>query len=457
MSAWQNYLAENRGRFLDELKDFLRIESVSALPKHKDDVEKAGNWAAERMRQAGIENVKMLPTDGHPVIYGDWLHAGNDKPTILIYGHFDVQPADPFELWETPPFEANIRDGRIYARGANDDKGNMLLPIFAFEALRQTEDGAPINLKFFFEGQEEIGSPDLPKFVATHRELLHCDYVISADGGQFSETEGNIFIGMKGLCALEVSLKGANADLHSGMHGGAVQNPLFALAHVLASIKSLGGKILVDGFYDNVAALSDEDRKHIADVPFDEAVYKESLGVNALFGEAGYSTIERTWARPTLEINGMWGGFQGEGVKTVLPNEAHAKISCRLVADQNPQQIIELLIKHIRENLPPGVTATFKPENSAGDPYLMPADHPGNQAAFEVLTELYVREPYYTRSGGTIPVTGIFLKELGVYTVNFAFALDDEKQHSPNEFFRLSSFDLGQKAYCKLLHRIASK
>lgn len=451
--TWQTYLTENKIRFLEELLDFLRIPSISSLPGHADDVRDAGNWVMARMNAAGIEHVEMMETEGHPVVYGDWLHAPG-KPTILIYGHFDVQPVDPLELWESPPFEPTIRDGRVYARGANDDKGNMLTPILATEALLQTVGKLPVNVKFFFEGQEEIGSPTLPPFVEAHKEKFTCDMVISSDGGQYSDTQPELAIGLRGLAALQIDVRGPNVDVHSGMYGGAIANPIHALTQIIASMRAPDGKILVAGFYDRVRELTAEDRGHIAAVPHNDDSFKAQIEIEATYGEPGYSTLERIWARPTLEVNGIWGGFQGEGTKTVLPSAAHAKITCRLVADQDPAEIVQLLTTHIHVNTPSGVQVTVKPEVSAADPYLMPVDHPGNVAARDVHLELYGKEPFYVRSGGSIPFCSLFQKVLGVYTVNFAFALNDEKQHSPNEFFRLHNFDRGQKAYCMLLERL---
>ena len=452
--TWQTYLNEQQDRFLAELLDFLHIPSVSALPEHAADVHRAAEWVAGRMRAAGIESVQILPTGGHPVVYGDWLHAPG-KPTVLIYGHFDTQPADPLELWDHPPFEPVVRDGRVYARGASDDKGNMLPPILAVEALLRTTGALPVNVKFLFEGQEEIGSPQIPEFVAAHRDMLACDLVISSDGGQWSETEPAILTGLRGGCGVQIDVRGPNRDLHSGIYGGAVQNPIHALTAILASMRGADGRILVEGFYDAVQPLTDDERRRFASLPFDEAAYMADLGVTALWGEAGYTTYERTWARPTLEINGIWGGFQGEGVKTVLPSEAHAKITCRLVPNQDPATIVALITAHVQRHTPPGVTVTVTPLKLLAKPYLMPFDHPGNQAARDILVSMYGREPYEVRSGGSIPICTILLDELGVYTVNFAFALDDERQHSPNEFFRLSSFRRGQEGYCMLLERLA--
>jgi acetylornithine deacetylase/succinyl-diaminopimelate desuccinylase-like protein len=453
MTTWETYLQTQQPRYLDELLDFLRIPSISALPTHADDVQRAAQWVADRLQAAGIEGVRILPTGGHPVVYGEWLHAPG-KPTILIYGHFDTQPADPLHLWSSPPFEPVVRDGRVYARGASDDKGNMLIPILAVEALLQTDGALPVNVKFFLEGQEEIGSPQLPPFVAAQRDLFACDLVVSADGTQHGEEEPALVVGLRGLAGVQIGVRGAASDLHSGQYGGAVANPIHALVRILDSMRSPDGTILVEGFYDAVLSLTGADRARIATVPFDEAAFMQELGVDSLFGEPGYTATERTWARPTLEVNGIWGGFQGEGIKTVLPNEAHAKITCRLVPDQDPAIIRDLLAAHVERHTPPGVRVSVSPLPGTARPYLIPADHWGNQAAAAVLGELYGREPYQVRHGGSIPVCEMFLSSLGAYTVDFAFGLPDERFHAPNEFFRLSSFQRGPLAYGRLLSRL---
>ncbi len=456
MAGWQKYLDDNQARFLDELFDYLRIPSVSSLPEHAGDVVRAAEWVADRFSAAGIENVEIMPTGGHPVVYGDWLHAPG-SPTVLIYGHFDVQPADPFDLWTTPPFEPEIRNGRIYARGASDDKGNSLIPVLAAEALLKTTGRLPVNVKFLFEGQEEIGSPQVPSFIERHRERLTSDLVISADGGQYGEEQPGLYIAFKGVCAVQVDVTGPNRDLHSGICGGAVQNPIHALAEILESMHGGDGRITVDGFYDSVVPLSEADRRQIDEVPHDDDAYKSWVGVDELFGEAGYTTLERAWARPTLEVNGIWGGFQGEGIKTVLPSEAHAKVTCRLVPDQDPGLIVKAISRHAADHTPPGVRVAVTPLEGSSPPYLMPPDHPGNKVAAEVLTELYGTAPYHVRSGGTLPICSHFRDILGVYSLNFAFALEDEDIHSPNEFFRLASFEKGQRAYVMLLEKVAER
>lgn len=454
MSDWQTYLQQEQPRFVQEFLDFCRIPSISSLPERALDVRTAAAWVAARVRAAGMEHVEILETGGHPMVYADWLHAPG-KPTIMIYGHFDTQPTDPLSLWDAEPFEPQVRDGRVYARGASDDKGGMFAPILAIEALLRSEGGLPLNVKLFFEGQEEIGSPTMAPFVQANAERFACDMVISADGGQWAENQPSLALAFKGLCALQIDVVGAYRDLHSGMYGGAVANPIHALAQILASLRSADGKILVEGFYDHVRPLSDEDRARIAEVPFDELAYARDLQIDAVFGEPGYTTIERAWARPTLELNGIWGGFQGAGVKTVLPNEAHAKITCRLVANQTPSQVADAIEAHIHKVAPTGVRVNVTKLANGAMPYEMPFDHPGNLAATEVHRVLYGKDPYFTRTGGSIPVVGMFLETLGVHTVSFAFGLDDENVHAPNEFYRLSSFERGQRGYALLLHELA--
>jgi acetylornithine deacetylase/succinyl-diaminopimelate desuccinylase-like protein len=330
----------------------------------------------------------------------------------------------------------------------------MLAPVLAVEALLKTAGALPVNVKFFFEGQEEIGSPTMAPFVAANRERFACDMVVSADGGQWAEDQPSLALAFKGLCALQIDVKGAHRDLHSGMYGGAVANPIHALAHILSSMRDADGKIVVDGFYDDVRDLTADDRARIAAVDFDEARYLRDLQVDAPYGEPGYSTLERAWARPTLEVNGIWGGFQGEGVKTVLPNEAHAKITCRLVANQTPAQVADAIEAHVRRVAPSGVRVAVTKRPNGAMPYEMPFDHPGNVAAAAVHRKLYGKEPYFVRVGGSIPVVGMFLEALGVHTVGFAFGLDDENVHAPNEFYRLSSLRRAQEAYGLLLHEL---
>jgi len=456
MVAWETYLDEHRQQFIEELLEFLRIPSISSLPEHKPDVQSAAEWLAARMKAAGIESVRIMPTGGHPVVYGGWLHASG-RPTVLIYGHFDTQPVDPLDLWDNPPFEPIIKDNRIYARGATDDKGNLFMPIIVSEAVLKTVGSLPVNVKFLFEGQEEIGSPQLPDFIAANKDLLTCDLVLSADGGQWAEDQPALILGTRGLAAVYIDVQGPGHDLHSGTYGGAIANPIHALVQILDSMHDQDGRVTVDGFYEKVRSLTYEERAQLGRVPFDEARYLRETAANCVFGEPEFTTYERVWARPTLEINGIYGGFQGEGLKTVLPSRAHAKISCRLVADQDPSEISDLILAHVKTVSPRGVKVTATKAESGAIPYLVPAAHEGMRIAASVLQDLYGKEPYQIRSGGTIPVNALFLHYLSVYTVVFGFGLEDERQHSPNEFFRLSGYEQGQKAYGMLLNRLGEE
>lgn len=456
MQTWEKYLQENRERHLDELLQFLRIPSISSLPDHTEYVRQAAEWVAERLKAAGLQSVEILPTGGHPVVYGEWLHKP-EQPTVLIYGHFDTQPVDPPDLWNSPPFEPLIKDERIYARGASDDKGNLFIPITVAEALLKTDGRLPVNLKFLLEGQEEIGSPQLPDFIAANRDRLACDLVLSADGGQWTEQEPAIVLGTRGLAGVFIDVQGPDHDLHSGAYGGTVPNPIHALAQILETMHDNQGHVTVDGFYDDVRPLTKEESSQLARVPYDEKKYLAAIGAGAVFGEPGFSTYERAWARPTLEVNGIFGGFQGAGLKTVLPAEAHAKISCRLVADQDPGKIADLLLAHIKRVAPPGVNVEARKAESGARPYLAPADHPGVLAAAAVLHQVYDRQPYRIRTGGSIPANALMQRYLNAYTVIYSFGLPDERQHSPNEFFRLASYAKGQKAYGLLLHKLAAE
>jgi len=442
------------GTAIQEFIELLSIPSISSLPEHAGDVRSAAEWVAERLKRAGMENVQIMETGGHPAVYGDWLHAPG-KPTILVYGHFDVQPADPLDLWETGPFAPTIRDGRIYARGASDMKGSLLLAILGAERVLAGEGSLPVNLKFIFEGEEEVGSPNLPGFVDQHRDLLAADLVINADGLQFSEDRPALAVGLRGGCGVQIDIKGTAFDVHSGLFGGAAPNANRALVELLYSMHAPEGGIAVEGFYDDVRPLTERDREAIAESTPSEDSIKAELGVSALPGERGYSAAERLVGRPTLEINGMWGGFQGEGVKTVIPSEAHAKITCRLVANQDPSKIVEAIRRHVESHTPAGVTATVIPLPFRALPYLMDPDHWGNRAAADVLSEAFGIEPYYVRMGASVPVCETFLTSLGTYSVSFGWGLPDERMHSPNEFLRLVNFERAQNAWPALIHRLA--
>jgi acetylornithine deacetylase/succinyl-diaminopimelate desuccinylase-like protein len=447
------YLHEHRNRFIDEFLDLLRIPSISTDPASRGEVRRAAEWTADRLRKAGIEGVRIMETGGHPVVYGEWLHAPG-RPTILIYGHFDVQPVDPLHLWTAPPFEPVIKDGAVYARGATDMKGNLLLPVIACEALLQTEGKLPVNVKFLFEGEEEIGSPNLAAFIAAHKELLACDLMISADGGIDSPEQPVVTLGPRGIVGLQINVRTANIDLHSGIGGMAV-NPIHALVRLLDSMRDAEGRIAVAGFYDNVLPLTEQARADIANGPLNPEEFKARSGTKGFFGEPEYTPAERVASRPTLEVNGIWGGYTGEGVKTVIPCEAHAKITCRLVPNQTPAEIREKLLAHIQKYTPAYAEATVDILPGEAEPYLIPADHPARQALIRVVRQLTGKEPKTFWGGGTVPVTGMVKKVLGVESITLGGSRNDERAHAPDEFYRLDSFERGQKGYCLLMKELA--
>ena len=442
------YLTAHHDRTLRELIEFARIPSVSTDPTHRDDIARAAAWVAARLRQAGPIAVRDLPTGGHPVVYGEWLGIPG-APTLLVYGHYDVQPPDPLERWQSEPFEPELRDGRLYARGASDNKGPMLIPIKVAQSFFATRGALPLNVKFIFEGEEEIGSRNLEPVIAANAQLLQADCVLSADGAMWRADEPSITVSSRGVCALEFSLRGASKNLHSGRYGGSVPNALHALAELIASLHSPDGRVAIAGFYDDVVSPPDEERRAIAALPFDEARFLAEVGAPALVGELGYSTLERQWLRPTLEVNGMWGGYQGAGSQTVTPNEAQAKLSCRLVPDQHPDTIRALLVRHLETHLPVGVTLSIRGERHDALPYRIPADHPGLRTARLVLEKVYGKAPVSVRMGSTLPVSALFKRLLGIDSVFFSFSTTDEDFHSPNEFFRVHRLHEGLEAWAR--------
>ncbi|MGD6895541.1 dipeptidase [Bacillus infantis] len=441
-----DYLKKERDTHLQELTEFLSIPSISALPDHKEDVRKAAEWTARALEKAGAENVNIYDTSGHPVVYGDYIRD-ESRPTVLIYGHYDVQPADPLELWESAPFDPEIRDEKIFARGASDDKGQVFMHIKAFEALLKVTGNAPVNFKFCIEGEEEIGSPNLPKFAEEHRELLSADAAVISDTSMMEKGRPSICYGLRGLCGLQIDLKGANADLHSGLYGGAVQNPIHALAKIVSSFHDFDGKILVDGFYDQVETLTEQEKEAYDALGLEDDSFKSQAGVKKLFGESGYSTVERLWVRPTLEVNGIGGGFQGEGIKTVIPSRASAKITCRLVPNQDPDEIARLLEEHIKKHTPPGVELSVTLFDK-GAPYVTPFDHPAIQTAGKAYEKVYGVPAAFTRGGGSIPIVSVFDQLLGLPVVLMGFGLPEENFHAPNEHFHLENFDKGMQTLC---------
>ena len=431
------YIDARRESILAQLLDFLRIPSVSTDPEHAGDLKAAAEWVAHRLREAGPLTVEILETGGHPVVYGEWLGAPG-RPTVLVYGHYDVQPPDPLGEWRSPPFSPEIRDERIYARGVSDDKGPMYIPIKTAEAFFATGGRLPINVKFLLEGEEEIGSPHLAGFVARHAGKLAADYALSADGAMWRPTEPSLTIGSRGLVALDLEVRGPRTDLHSGRHGGAVHNPLHAVATLVAGLHRQDGTVAVAGFYEGVEEPSGADRRRMAALGFDDESYREAMGVPDLYGEAGYSTLERQWYRPTLEVNGLYGGYQGAGSKTVVPSVAYAKITCRLVPGQGPDEIVRRVIEHLEAHAPPGVTVRVTPHAGGAPAYRIDVAHPALRIAQQVLRRRYGQEPAVVLMGGTLPISDIFQQVLGIDTIYFSFSTADEDFHAPNEFFRLS-------------------
>ncbi|MCP2033771.1 acetylornithine deacetylase/succinyl-diaminopimelate desuccinylase-like protein [Planomicrobium sp. HSC-17F08] len=448
------YFKNHREDHLEELKAFLRIPSISSLSEHKDDVRKGAEWLRDSMEKAGLENAKVFETEGHPVVYADWLHA-EGKPTVLVYGHYDVQPVDPLNLWETPPFDPQVRDNKLYARGASDDKGQTFMHVKAVEALLQLNGELPVNIKFIVEGEEEIGSPTLPKYVEQNKEQLKADLIVISDTGMQGPGRPAVCYGLRGLAGIQIDVKGPKGDLHSGLYGGAVQNPLHAIVEILQSFRDKEGVIQVEGFYEDVLEVSDEERAEFAALEFDLEKEKQDLGITEDFGEKGYSFVERTWIRPTLEINGITGGFSGEGIKTVLPAEASAKITCRLVPNQDPDDIVAKLRAHVEANKPKGVTVEIS-DFDKGQPFLTPYDHPAIQAAGRSYEKVYNVKTAFTRMGGSVPIVAVFDQVLGLPVVLMGFGLSSENFHAPNEHFHLENFDKGLRVISDYLFEAAN-
>jgi acetylornithine deacetylase/succinyl-diaminopimelate desuccinylase-like protein len=450
-----DFINVNRERYLEELKAFLAIPSISALPQHADDVKRCANWCADEMRRIGMQNVKLVDTPGNPVVYGDWLGAAG-APTILFYGHYDVQPVDPLELWESPPFEATVRDGEIYARGSADDKGQVFMHFKAIEAHLKQNGVLPVNMKIILEGEEEVGSVNLDTFIRDHKSELGADVVVISDSPMFARGVPSICYGLRGLVYFQIDLRGSNTDLHSGSFGGAVVNPAFALAQILAQMKDRGGRVKIPGFYDDVVALQEEERQAWAALPYNEKQYKKDFGIPKVFGETGYTTLERTWARPTFEVNGLLSGFTGEGAKTVLPAVAMAKVSMRLVPNQTPDRIAELFEAHLRDVAPKTVELKIT-RMHGGKPWMTSYDNPFVQAAGRAIERGFGRKPVFTREGGSIPVVSTFQEELGLPSVLFGVGLPDENAHAPNEKLDVANFHGGIISSAFLYEEIAKR
>lgn len=440
MQIWKDYLAENKERFLEELLDLLRIPSVSADSSHKADMTKCAEAIKSAMMAAGADKAEICPTNGHPIVYGEKIVSA-DLPTALVYGHYDVQPPDPLDLWESGPFEPVIKDGKIYARGACDDKGQMYMHIKALEVMTQTNT-LPCNIKMMIEGEEEVGSDNLGNFVKENKEKLKADVVLISDTAMLSMENPSIESGLRGLAYMEVTLTGPNRDLHSGVYGGGVANPINELCKMIASLHDEHYHITIPGFYDKVDELSAEERTKINQAPFDETEYKKDLGIQEVVGEEGYSTLERTGIRPTLDVNGIWGGYTGEGAKTVLPSEAHAKISMRLVPHQNSEEISKLFEAHIKKIAPKGTTVKVIAHHG-GEAVVTPTDSPAYQAAAKAIKETFGKDPIPTRGGGSIPIVALFEEVLGLKTVLLGFGLDNDNIHSPNEKYDVFNYYKG--------------
>jgi acetylornithine deacetylase/succinyl-diaminopimelate desuccinylase-like protein len=440
MQEWIDFQSKNKDRFLSELLELLRIPSISARSEHKDDMSKCAEAVKGRLLQAGADKAEIFTTAGYPVVYAEKI-TDPAKPTVLVYGHYDVQPADPLDLWHSGPFDPVIKDEKIFARGACDDKGQFYMHIKALETMVVTN-SLTTNVKFIIEGEEEVGSPNLGNFIQQNKEMLQADVILISDTAMLSLENPSIDVGVRGLSYIEVEITGPNRDLHSGVYGGAVANPITILAKMIASLHDENNKITIPGFYDDVVELDAAERAEMSKAPYDEDAYKNDLGVQELWGEKGYTTNERTGIRPTLEVNGIWGGYTGEGAKTVLPSKAFAKISCRLVPGQTSAKMTKLIIEHIEKIAPPYVTVKAM-EHHGGDPYVTPVDGIEYGAAAKAIQTTFGKSPVPVRGGGSIPITSLFESVLGLKTVFLGFGLDSDNLHSPNEKFNLANFYKG--------------
>jgi len=444
-----SYIDENSKKFETELFELLRIPSISTDSERKDDIVRAAKYLESQLKSNDMDKVEVYETKGHPIVYAEKC-PHPDKPTVLIYGHYDVQPSDPDELWNTPPFNPTVIEGRVYGRGTSDDKGQSFTHIKAVEAYHQTGTELPVNVKFIFEGEEEIGSPNLIPFIKEHKDMLACDMVLISDTAMFDEDQPSITYGLRGLAYMEIHVQGPNRDLHSGVYGGAVENPANVLCEIIAKLKNEDGIIQIPGFYDFVEPLTEEDRETFKELPFKEEAFKKDLELEELDGEVGYTTLERATARPTLDVNGMWSGYQKEGAKTVLPAKAGAKISMRLVPDQDPNRISELFAKHVESLAPATVTIEVKAHHG-GYPVVIDLDFYGLKAAAKAFEDVYQTNVLFSREGGSIPIVADFQKVLGVNSILMGFGLTRDALHSPNESFALKDFHRGIKTSARFL------
>ncbi len=448
------YLAATGERRLERFLAFLRIPSISGIPEHAPDCRRAAEHLAGALASAGLEHVEVAETGGHPIVYADWLHAAG-APTVLLYGHYDVQPVDPLDEWEAAPFEPLVRDGRVLARGASDDKSNITVAVAAVEALLATRGVLAVNLKLVFEGEEESSSVHLDPWLTANAARLAADVALVADSGFFEGNLPAITVGLRGICAAEIHVRGPFQDVHSGVHGGAIENPINALAAIIAALKGPDGRIRIPGFYDDVVTLADADRAAVAALPFDEDAYRAALDVPALAGETGWTTLERRGARPTLDVNGIWGGFSGEGSKTIIPGRAAAKVTCRLVADQDPERIFALLRDHVLEIAPPGVRVEVVYQGG-GRPTLTPTDHPATRAYARALEATFGRRPLYMREGGSIPVAASFASIVGLPVTVMGFMPPNGNFHAPNEWMDLANLEGGIRTLARFFDEFAA-
>lgn len=452
MASVDAHIETHKDRFLNELLDLLRIPSVSADPKYKAEVARCAEAVQRRMAEAGLEKVEICPTAGHPIVYGEKI-VDPGKPTVLVYGHYDVQPPDPMDLWDSPPFEPVVKDGLIYARGSADDKGQFYMHVKAVEAMVKTG-SLPCNVKMMIEGEEEVGSTNLGLFVKANKQRLSADVVLISDTSMIANDTPSINTGLRGLSYLEVEVTGPIRDLHSGVYGGAVANPINVLCDMISSLHDKDRRITIPGFYDAVRDLSDAERKELAKAPFDEKAYMKDLGVDALMGEKGYTAPERASIRPTLDVNGIWGGYIGEGAKTVLPSKASAKISMRLVPDQKSDAITQLFVDHFKKVAPPYVKVKVTPHHG-GEAAVTPTDSTAYQAASKAMEETFGKKPIPTRGGGSIPIVALFEKELGLKTILLGFGLDSDNIHSPNEHYGVFNYMAGIRTIPKFFRHYA--
>jgi acetylornithine deacetylase/succinyl-diaminopimelate desuccinylase-like protein len=455
-SVSEKHLQETQEDAVSELFDLLRIPSVSTDEASKADVAKAAEWVVNRLKQAGVPDVTYLPTKGHPIICGRW-HAAPGAPTVLIYGHYDVQPPEPLDLWETAPFEPTVRGDKLFARGASDMKGNLLATIHAAEALAKENGHPSVNITYLFEGEEEVGSPHLQAVVAAERDRLACDYALSADGGMKAQDKPSLTIALKGIASCQINLRTGSTDLHSGGFGAFVPNAVQALTQLASTFHTKDGKVAVEGFHDQVRPLTQEERDELAASGVSDGDLLGMSGANALWGEPGFTALERQGARPTVDFNGIWGGFQGDGSKTVTPCEAHLKITIRLVADQDPEHILDLIERHIERNCPLGAIAAVHRHPGSAAPFLLERSDPALQKAYKVLASIYGKDPIYVRSGGTVPIMAVFQKELGRETVSLGWGMPDSRAHAPNEWYGLNDFAIARRALAAYLNALAEE